>query len=112
MSDTQVAQRPYGGRCFEDFVVGQVIEHELGRTVTNSDNVWFTLLTMNTNPIHFDSEFASKSPFGKILVNSCFTLSLVTGLSVADVSQNAVANLQWDEIKLPASRVHVPARES
>ncbi len=90
-----------GGRCFEDFVKGMVIEHPLGRTVTATDNTWFTLLTMNTNPIHFDAHYAAQTEFGKPLVNSTFMIALVTGLTVADVSQNAV-NLGWDEVRLPA----------
>ncbi|MBM4420567.1 MAG: MaoC family dehydratase [Chloroflexi bacterium] len=94
--------RPSGGRCFEDFTVGEVIEHELGRTVTQTDNIWFTLLTQNTNPMHFDAEYAAKSAFAKPLVNSCFTLALVTGQSVADISQNAMANLGWEHVKLPS----------
>lgn len=94
--------RPVRGRCFEDFAPGQVYEHELGRTITKTDNIWFTLLTMNTNPMHFDDEYASHSDFGKTLVNSCLTLSLVTGISVSDISQNAMANLAWDGIRLPA----------
>lgn len=89
------------GRCYEDFEVGDVYRHPLGRTITETDNVWFTLLTMNTNPIHFDANLSKSSPFGKPLVNSCFTLSLVTGMSVTDLSQNALANLQWTDIKLP-----------
>ncbi|MGI8748867.1 MAG: MaoC family dehydratase [Deinococcus sp.] len=88
------------GRCFEDFTVGQVIEHPHGRTVTQTDNIWFTLLTNNSNPIHFDAHYAAHTEFGRPLVNSAFTLALVTGLSVADMSQNAV-NLGWDEVKLP-----------
>lgn len=95
-------QRPTGGRCFEDFEVGQVIDHELGRTITQADNVWFTLLTLNTNPVHFDAEVASRTEFGRPLVNSCLTLSLVTGISVSDVTQNAMANLEWTDVKLPA----------
>jgi len=94
--------RPERGRCFEDFAPGQIFQHELGRTITQTDNIWFTLLTMNTNPMHFDQEYAARSAFGKTLVNSCLTLSLVTGISVADVSQNAMANLAWEEIRLPA----------
>lgn len=94
--------RPEGGRYLEDFTPGQVIEHELGRTITDADSIWFTLLTMNTNPMHFDAEYAKDSDFGRMLVNSCFTLSLVTGISVADISQNAVANLQWDAVTMPA----------
>ena len=73
--------RPEGGRCFEDFEAGQIVEHELGRTITPTDNIWFTLLTMNTNPMHFDAEYSKATTFGKPLVNSCFTLALVTGLS-------------------------------
>jgi acyl dehydratase len=89
------------GRCFEDFTVGDVYRHRLGRTITTADNSWFTQLTLNTNPIHFDHHYASRTRFGKPLVNSTFTLALVTGLSVSDVSQNAVANLGWDDVQLP-----------
>ncbi len=89
------------GRVFEDFEVGDVYVHRLGRTVLATDNVWFTLLTMNTNPIHFDSAYAAKTEFKKPLVDSCLTLSIVTGQSVSDISQNAFANLGWDEIRLP-----------
>jgi itaconyl-CoA hydratase len=89
------------GRVFEDFEVGDVYEHPLGRTITSADNVWFTCVTMNTNPIHFDAEYASKTEFKKPLVNSCFTLALVTGLSVTDLTVNGVANLGWDEVRLP-----------
>jgi acyl dehydratase len=89
------------GRVFEDFQVGDVYEHPLGRTVLPADNVWFTCLTMNTNPIHFDAEYAAKTEFKRPLVNSCFTLALVTGQSVTDLTVNAVANLGWDDVKLP-----------
>ena len=89
------------GRVFEDFTVGDVYEHPLGRTILDADNIWFTCLTMNTNPIHFDAEYAAKTEFGRPLVNSCFTLALVTGQSVTDLTVNAVANLGWDEVKLP-----------
>src|SRR5437773_6531760 len=83
------------GRLYEDFevVVGDVYEHRLGRTVLAADNSWFTLLTQNTNSIHFDAHYSSKTEFGKPLVNSCFTLALVTGQSVTDLSQNVFANL-------------------
>ena len=90
------------GRCLEDFTVGAVYEHRLGRTITSADNIWFTLLTMNTNPIHVDHAFAAATEFGRPLVNSTLTLALVTGLSVPDVSQNAIANLGWDNVRLPA----------
>jgi len=90
------------GRFFEDFEVGDVYEHPLGRTVTTTDNLWFTLLTQNTAPIHVDHAYAEKTEFGKPLVDSTFTVALVTGQSVSDVSQNVFANLGWDEVRLPA----------
>ncbi len=89
------------GRVFEDFSVGDVYEHPLGRTILDADNIWFTCLTMNTNPIHFDGEYAKQTEFKRRLVNSCFTLSLVTGQSVTDLTMNGVANLGWDEVRLP-----------
>ena len=89
------------GRFFEDFEVGDIYEHPLGRTVLAADNTWFTLMTMNTNPLHFDYNYMAKSEFGKPLVNSCLTLSIVTGQSVMDLTQNAFANLGWDEVRLP-----------
>ena len=89
------------GRYYEQFEVGTVYAHRPGRTISETDNTWFTLLTMNTHPLHFDKEYAKKSEFGQILVNSAFTVSLVVGMSVSDVSQNAIANLGWKEIKLP-----------
>ena len=89
------------GRVFEDFAVGDVYQHRLGRTVLDADNVWFSCVTMNTNPIHVDGEYAARTEFKKRLVNSCFTLSLVTGQSVADLTMNGVANLGWDEVRLP-----------
>ncbi len=89
------------GRVFEDFEVGDVYDHPLGRTVLAADNIWFTLLTMNTNPVHFDAAYAARTEFGKPLVNSCLTLAIVTGQSVTDLSQNAMANLGWDEIRMP-----------
>jgi itaconyl-CoA hydratase len=89
------------GRFFEDFRVGDVYRHPLGRTVTTTDNIWFTLLTQNTAPIHFDHHYAAQTEFGKPLVDSTFTLALVTGQSVTDISQNVFANLGWDEVRLP-----------
>src|SRR5215468_7805555 len=90
------------GRLFEDFEIGDVYQHPLGRTVIAADNIWFTLLTQNTNPIHFDAAYSAQTEYGRPLVDSTFTLALVTGQSVADVSQNAMANLGWDEVRLPA----------
>ncbi len=89
------------GRFFEDFEVGDVYQHQLGRTVITTDNMWFTLLTQNTAPLHFDHHYAAQTAFGKPLVDSTFTLALVTGQSVADVSQNVFANLGWDAVRLP-----------
>jgi itaconyl-CoA hydratase len=88
------------GRVFEDFQVGDVYPHPLGRTVTQTDNIWFTLLTMNSNPIHFDAALAAQTEFRRPLVDSTLTLALVTGLSVSDVSQNGI-NLGWDKVRLP-----------
>jgi itaconyl-CoA hydratase len=90
------------GRFFQDFGVGDVYEHPLGRTVTTTDNMWFTLLTQNTAPIHVDHAYAARTEFGRPLVDSTFTLALVTGQSVTDVSQNVFANLGWDDVRLPA----------
>ncbi|WP_061300356.1 MaoC family dehydratase [Herbidospora cretacea] len=88
------------GRYYEDFVVGDVFQHPLGRTISEADNTWFTLLTMNTNQNHFNAHFAAKAPVGKIIVNSGLSVAIVLGLSVIDVSQNASMNLGWDEIRL------------
>ena len=90
------------GRYLEDFNIGDIYEHRPGRTQTDSDNTWFTQLTMNQHPLHIDTENASKSEFGKPLVNSCLTLSIVAGMSVSDISQKTIANLGWDKIKLTA----------
>ena len=90
------------GRVYEDFEVGDIYRHPLGRTVTQTDNIWFTLLTQNTAPIHFDAHYAAQTEFKRPLVDSTFTVALVSGQSVTDVSQNVFANLGWDEIRLPA----------
>ena len=89
------------GRYFEDFEIGHTYEHRPGRTITQSDNTWFTLLTMNTHPLHFDEEYGKATEFGKTLVNSTFTLAVMVGMSVSDVSQKAIANLGWTDIVLP-----------
>jgi acyl dehydratase len=101
LGDGMAVKEGWKGRFFEDFEVGDVYEHLLGRTITTADNIWFTLLTQNTAPVHFDHEYAAKTEFGKPLVNSTLTLALVTGQSVSDVSQNVMANLGWDEVRLP-----------
>ena len=90
------------GRYFEDFAVGDTYEHRPGRTISEADNTWFTLLTMNQHPIHFDAEYARHTEFGKPLVVSTLTVSILVGMSVSDVSQKAIANLGWKEIKIPA----------
>ncbi|MFN2627173.1 MAG: MaoC family dehydratase [Gaiellaceae bacterium] len=95
------APKEWRGRFYEDFDVGDLFRSRLGRTVLDADNVWFTNLTMNTNQVHFNYEFAKGTEFGRPLVVSTLTLALVMGLSVADTSENAAANLSWDEIKLP-----------
>jgi len=94
--------RASAGRYFEDFTVGDVYEHRPGRTISEADNTWFTLLTMNTHPLHFDAEYARKSEFGRLLVASPLTVAIIVGMSVSDTSQKAKANLGWKEIKLPA----------
>jgi itaconyl-CoA hydratase len=90
------------GRYFEDFKAGDVYEHRPGRTISEADNTWFTLLTMNTHPVHFDAAYAAKTEFKRPLVNSCLTLAIVTGMSVSDLSGKAIANLGWDNVRLTA----------
>jgi len=88
------------GRFYEDFEVGDIYRHALGRTLTEADNTWFTLLTMNTNQIHFNENYASKTEWGRPIVNSALTVAIVLGQSVTDTSRNAIANLGWEEIEL------------
>ncbi|MQA96731.1 MAG: MaoC family dehydratase [Streptosporangiales bacterium] len=88
------------GRFFEDFEVGAIYQHPLGRTVSEADNTWFTLLTMNTNQLHFNSEYAARSEFERPLVVSTLTVAIAVGQSVTDLTQNAVANLGWDDIRM------------
>ena len=90
------------GRYLEDFTVGDVYEHRPGRTVSEADNTWFTLLTMNKHPLHFDAAYCEKTEFGRPLVNSCLTLAIVAGMSVSDLSYKAIANLGWDKVRLTA----------
>ena len=101
----QVGERRFResfGRYYEDFEVGDVYEHRPGRTITETDNTWFTLLTMNNHPLHFDAVYAAKSEFGRPLVNSTLTLAIVMGMSVSDVSQKAIGNLGWTDVRLTA----------
>lgn len=94
--------RETAGGYYEDFNIGDVFEHRPGRTISEADNTWFTLLTMNTHPIHFDHVYAAKSDFGQPLVNSALTLAIVTGMSVTTTSQKSIANLGWTDITLPS----------
>lgn len=98
--DPMALKQSWQGRTYEDFEVGDVYRHPVGRTITQADNIWFTLLTVNNNPIHFDDVYAAQTEFKQPLVDSTLTLAIATGLSVSDISQNAV-NLGWDEIRLP-----------
>ena len=100
-SETAAAPKDWRGRFYEDFEVGDSFRSRLGRTITETDNIWFTCLTLNTNQIHFNTPYAERTQFGKPLVNSTFTLALITGMTVPDTSENAAANLQWTDIKLP-----------
>ena len=91
--------REISGLYWEDFEAGDIFEHRPGRTVLDADNIWFTLLTMNTQQVHFDAAYAAKTEWKKLLVDSTFTLALVTGMSVRTVSAKVVANLGWDKVK-------------
>ena len=95
------APKTWRGRYYEDFDVGDVFRSRFGRTLTETENIWFTCLTLNTNQVHFNVPFAERTRFGRPLVNSTFTLAVVTGMTVPDTSENAAANLSWTDIKLP-----------
>jgi itaconyl-CoA hydratase len=95
------APKTWRGRYYEDFDVGDVFRSRFGRTLTETENIWFTCLTLNTNQVHFNAPFAERTRFGRPLVNSTFTLAVVTGMTVPDTSENAAANLSWTDIKLP-----------
>ena len=100
--DIPVTVPGWEGLFLEDFHVGDRYRHAHGRTITQTDNTWFTLLTNNTHDVHYNADYAARTEFGKPLVVSTLTLAIVTGLSVPDVSQNAVANLGWDDVRLTA----------
>jgi acyl dehydratase len=97
-----VAPKEWRGRFYEDFDVGDVFRSRHGRTITETDNIWFTCLTMNTNQLHFNVPYAERTRFARPLVNSTLTVALVVGLTVPDTSENAAANLSWTEIHLPS----------
>jgi itaconyl-CoA hydratase len=100
-ASSEAAPKDWRGRFYEDFAVGDVFRSRLGRTVTQTDNIWFTCLTLNTNQVHFNAVQSERGIYGRPLVNSAFTLALVTGLTVPDTSENAAANLAWTDITLP-----------
>jgi acyl dehydratase len=100
------------GRYYEDFAVGEIYEHRPGRTISEADNTWFTLLTMNQHPLHFDFAYAAKSEFGRPLVNSCLTLSIVVGMSVSDVSQKATSRRDRVALTSLSSRPAIDLRLS
>lgn len=105
MSVKQIGEQRYRGqigRYYEDFEIGDIYEHRPGRTITETDNIQFSLLTMNLHPMHCDAAYAAKSEFGKPLVNSGLTVAIVLGMTVPDVSGKAIANLGWTDIKLTA----------
>ena len=91
--------RETSGLYYEDFEVGDVFEHRPGRTITDVDNIWMTLLTMNVQQVHFDAVYAAKTEWKKMLVDSTFTLALLTGMSARTISAKVVANLGWDRVK-------------
>lgn len=100
-TETSQTVEGWTGRLFEDFRLGDVYYHPFGKTVTEADNQWFTLVTQNVAKTHVDRNFAGQTEFGRPLVNSAFTLGLVTGQSTLDLSMNVFANLGWDEVRLP-----------
>ena len=101
MPDESSATAANEGMCFEDFEVGRIYAHRLGRTMIEADNTWFSLLTLGINQIHFNTHYASQTPFGKPIIASPFTLAVVTGISATEFGQNTVANLGWSEVELP-----------
>jgi acyl dehydratase len=96
------AKMPMAGRYYEELTVGEIFKHQPGRTITETDNLLFTALTMNPQPLHLDAEFSKKAEFGQRLVNSIFTLGLVVGLSVGDTTLGTtVGNLGFEKVEFP-----------
>jgi len=93
-------------RYLEDFTKGELIKHWPGRTIRDFDDTWFTLMTMNTNPLHFDEHFASQSQHGRCLVNGTLVFALTVGMSVRDISETAIANLEYEKILHLAPTFH------
>lgn len=96
------------GRYFDELEVGQVFQHEIRRTITETDNVWFSAITHNPAYLHLDEEYCrTESEYGTRIVNSCFTLSLMVGISVGETTLGtAIANLGWDEVRFPKPVFH------
>lgn len=95
------------GLYFEEFSLGQKFEHPLRRTITETDNVWFSAITHNPAPLHLDAEYMKQSEFGERVVNSCLTLGFMVGISVGDTTLGTtVANLGWDEVRFPKPLFH------
>lgn len=90
------------GLRYEDYVVGAVFEHRPGRTITSTDNIWSSLLCLNTHPLHIDAVYAAQTQFGRLLVSSLVTFGIVNGMTVKTISQRAIANLGWDKVRLSA----------
>lgn len=102
---TQVGEKTFRagyGRYYEDFTIGDIYQHRPGRTITEADNIWFSLLTMNQHPLHIDNEYGKRTEFGRTLVISGFTVAVLGGMSVPDISYKAIANLGWTDIKMTA----------
>lgn len=99
---TDLRYREDKGFYYDDFVVGLTIEHRPGRTITTTDNIWQSLISMNQHPLHIEAEYADKTEFGQLLVSSLVTFNIVNGMTVHSVSQRAIANLGWDEVRLTA----------
>jgi acyl dehydratase len=98
---TKAAPKVWRGRFYEDFDVGDVFRSRFGRTITEADNTWSALVTLNMNQIHFNAPYAERSRTGQMLVLGGFTVGLIGGLSVSDTSENAAANLGWTDVTLP-----------
>ena len=94
------------GRYYEDFTVGDIYKHPYGRTITETDDVWLTNVTMNLNPMHFNEAYAAETEFGERLVNGLIVIATAVGMSVIDISQNATANLGYDEVRHHAPMFH------
>lgn len=101
MTNQNLASSKNEGMFYEDFEVGKIYAHRLGRTIIDADNAWFTLIVLGINQVHFNDYYSAQTPFKKPIIASPFTLAVVTGLSAAEFGQNTMANLGWSDVKLP-----------